>query len=172
MFKQYIRGFRRKTLPFSILVGFFLLTISYYEAVWGTPYAVAWSFLVPAVLFGVFTLYICMLSFVSYEYRLMHNTLFVRARLWGKPVRAISVVLDKRVCKLYEPYRWQGMSIKHKHYYYLPMIHGNRRCLLQYQDTDGCHCLIFRPCSELLTLMRPHLMQENAPAQDPEGQLE
>ena len=39
MFKQMLQGFQRKTVPFTIVVGLFLLTCSFYEAIWQTPAA-------------------------------------------------------------------------------------------------------------------------------------
>ena len=39
MYKQILQGFRRKAVPFSLWVGLFLLMISFYEAIWQTPYS-------------------------------------------------------------------------------------------------------------------------------------
>lgn len=160
MFKQVIHGFRRKTLPFSIVVGFFLLTLSFYEAVWGTWLATVWSFLIPAVLFALFTMTILMLSFVSYEYQLMHNNLFVRLHAFGRPLRAVSILLDRDDCKLYTPYRWREFLHESKVYYYLPLLAGNRRCLISYKDDRGRHFLVFRPCPELIDMIRTQLDEE------------
>ncbi len=157
MFKQVIHGFQRKTLPFSIVVGFFLLTLSYYEAVWGTPLATLWSFVVPAVLFVFFTVTIIMLSFLSYEYRLMHNNLFVRLNAFGRPLWAVSILLDRDDCKLYAPYRWSEFLHVRKSYCYLPLLRGNRRCLLSYKDEEGRRFLVFRPCPELVEMIKTQL---------------
>ena len=54
MFNQMLQGFQRKTVPFTIVVGLFLLTCSFYEAIWQTPAAHFVTYCVPALLFVAF----------------------------------------------------------------------------------------------------------------------
>ena len=157
MFKQMLQGFQRKTVPFTIVVGLFLLTFSFYEAIWQTPAAHFVTYCVPALLFVAFATGVWMYSFVSYEYRLLHNNLFVRLNILGKPVRAIEVQLDQGTCRLDENYHWRRYMGVRKSLCYLPLLPGHRRCLLTYQEDGVERRLVFRPCDELLALIHEYI---------------
>ncbi len=168
MYKQILQGFRRKAVPFSLWVGLFLLMISFYEAIWQTPYATPVHFLIPALLFCLVTVVICGYSFVSYEYRLMHDHLFIRLQLMGHPIKAKVIALGNPECTLVE-----GCSIcstlgRGKQHYYLPLIGRDRCCMLRYQDRGALRYLVFRPCSVLVDMIRLQLESERASRREEE----
>lgn len=157
MYKQLLRGFRRKAMPLTILAGLFLLTVSVYEAVWGAAWAGPLVYLAPGLVFCLAALELLALSFVSFEYRLVEDDFFLRARLLGKPFRACAVRLRPGQCRLCCPYRPWGRLREKKHRYYLPQVRGSRLCLLECQGEKGKICLLFRPDPALEQLLKSRL---------------
>lgn len=144
-------------MSLTVLAGLFLLTVSIYEAIWGAPWAGPLVYLAPGLLFCLAALVLLMLSFVSFEYRLVEDDFFLRAKLLKRPFRAQVIRLRREHCRLYHPYRpWKWLRVK-KEYYYLPLVRGNRLCLLEYQGQRGRTHLLFRPDPALLQLLEDRL---------------
>lgn len=172
MYKQIVQGFRRKAVPFSLWVGLFLLMISFYEAIWQTKYATPVYFLVPALLFCLVTVVICGYSFVSYEYRLMHDHLFIRLQLLEHPVKAKVIALGNPECILMEDCSIGSTLRRGTQHYYLPLIGRDRCCTLRYRDKGVLRYLVFRPCSALLDMIRLQLESERASRREAEEKKE
>lgn len=155
-------------MSLTVLAGLFLLMVSVYEAIWGASWAGPLVYLAPGVLFCLAALALLALSFISFEYRLVEDDFFLRARLLKQPFRARVIRLRREHCRLYAPYRpWQWLWVK-KDRYYLPQLRGNRLCLLEYQGRRGRSYLLFRPNPALLQLLENHLSAGNEQWEEPE----
>ena len=169
MYKQTLRGFRRRALPLTILTGLFLLTASVYEAVWGAAWAGPLVYLAPGLLFCLAALALLALSFLSFEYRLVEDDFFVRARALGRTFRAREIRLRPGKCRLSRPYRpWKTLG-RQKIRYYLPLAGGDRLCLLEYQSEGRPVYLLFRPSPDLAELLERRLDPQGRPDREETG---
>lgn len=157
MYKQMHRGFKRKTVPTSIAGGFLLLTISYYEAIWNTSYGMWISYLLPAIVLTTFSIIMFMLTFVSYEYRLLNNQIVFRQLIFGKPHHALVLELEKTT-KITDKYCAGTAWHMRKQRYFLPLINMHRRTMISSHDEHGVmRHVLFKPSEMLVQMLRQQL---------------
>lgn len=155
MFKQKVCGFQGRTLPFTIFIGLFLLTISIYESIYGLDGINIFSYILPGVVLAVIATIIFMLSFVSYEYRLMYNCLIIRKIVCGKTSRAITITLDDQSIGFKTITNVRSVLCMHK--MYLPFFKRGERVEMAYKTKSGkTKTLVFQPCTELFAMINSY----------------
>lgn len=152
MFKQIVVGFRGKTLPFTIIVGLFLFTVSVCQTISGGQNITIFSYIIPCALLLAVVSIILMLAFVSYEYRLMYNCLTIRKVAFGKTRKAMTVTLDDINLDLsrIRPVHSIGCSNR----MFLPFFNANRIFKLTYFTSKGKKKrMAFAPSEELVEMI-------------------
>lgn len=105
MVRQTVYGFRKALFPALALVFLFLMMISAYETLYGV---VAQKALLAAgiIVFFIATfLLLIRLTFFSYEYSLVCDTLVVRCRIFKKERHRYSALLSDKETRLYRGIR-------------------------------------------------------------------
>lgn len=155
MFKQTVVGFRGKTLPFTIIVGLFLFTVSFCETMSGRQGSGIWSYIIAWALLLTVVSVILMLAFVSYEYRLMYNCLIIRRVAFGKTCKALTIMLDDKNLEIsrVRPVRALGCSNR----MFLPFYNYNRLFRLTHCTSKGKRKrMAFAPSEELVDMIKAY----------------